>query len=33
VKARLSASDLDLSGKQQTKTQAALRYFSKQLSA
>jgi hypothetical protein len=33
VKARLAASDLDLSGKQQTKTQAALRYFSKQLTA
>jgi len=33
VKARLAASELDLSGKQQTKTQAALRYFSKQLSA
>jgi hypothetical protein len=32
VKARLAASELDLSGKQQTKTQAALRYFSKQLS-
>jgi hypothetical protein len=33
VKARLAASELDLSGNQQTKTQAALRYFSKQLSA
>ena len=32
VKARLAASELDLSGKQPTKTQAALRYFSKQLS-
>jgi hypothetical protein len=32
VKARLAASDLDLSGKHQTKTQAALRHFSKQLS-
>jgi hypothetical protein len=33
VKARLAASELDLSGKQQTKTQRALRYFSKQLPA
>jgi hypothetical protein len=33
VRARLAASDLDLSGDQQTKTQAALRYFSKQLTA
>jgi hypothetical protein len=33
VKARLAANDLDLSGDQQTKTQAALRYFSKQLTA
>jgi hypothetical protein len=31
VRARLAANDLDLSGDQQTKTQAALRYFSKQL--
>jgi hypothetical protein len=33
VRARLAANELDLSGAQQTKTQAALRYFSKQLSA
>jgi hypothetical protein len=33
VRARLAANDLDLSGDQQTKTQAALRYFSKQLTA
>jgi hypothetical protein len=31
VRARLAANDLDLSGDHQTKTQAALRYFSKQL--
>jgi hypothetical protein len=31
VKARLAANDLELTGKQETKTQAALRYFSKQL--
>jgi hypothetical protein len=31
VRARLAANDLELTGKQQTKTQAALRYFSKQL--
>ena len=33
VRARLAANELNLSGAQQTKTQAALRYFSKQLSA
>jgi hypothetical protein len=33
VRARLAANDLDLSGDQETKTQAALRYFSKQLTA
>jgi hypothetical protein len=33
VRARLAANELDPSGAQQTKTQAALRYFSKQLSA
>jgi len=32
VKARLAANQLELTGKQQTKTQAALRFFSKQLS-
>ena len=33
IRARVAASELDLSGKQQTKTKAALRYFSKQLTA
>ena len=33
VRERLAANDLDLTGKQETKTQAALRYFSKQLTA
>jgi hypothetical protein len=33
IRARVAASNLDLSGSQQTKTKAALRYFSKQLSA
>jgi hypothetical protein len=33
IRARVAQSGLDLSGKQQTKTQAALRYFSKQLTA
>ncbi|HEX5936344.1 MAG TPA: adenylate cyclase [Actinomycetota bacterium] len=31
IRARVAASELDLSGEQQTKTKAALRYFSKQL--
>jgi hypothetical protein len=31
VTARMEANDLELSGKQQTKTQAALRYFSREL--
>ena len=31
VQARIEASDLNLTGKQQTKTQAALRYFSREL--
>ena len=33
IRVRVAASNLDLSGNQQTKTKAALRYFSKQLSA
>jgi hypothetical protein len=33
IRVRVAESGFDLSGKQQTKTQAALRYFSKQLSA
>ena len=33
IQARLAANDLEISGRQQTKTQAALRYFSKQLGA
>lgn len=33
IRARVAESGLDLSGKQQTKTQAALRYFSKELTA
>lgn len=33
AQARIEQSDLSLTGKQQTKTQAALRYFSKQLTA
>jgi hypothetical protein len=32
VEARIAASDLELTGNQQTKTQAALRYFSRELS-
>jgi len=33
IQARLAANDLEIGGNQQTKTQAALRYFSKQLTA
>jgi hypothetical protein len=33
IQARLEANDLEITGNQQTKTQAALRFFSKQLTA